>query len=1119
MRLDSLALGTTGLWGSPAEDSGSGSAGVKVEVLDGVGVAAQAAARGAQAPVNSESDAAEEVDDKDDQGSQGDQGQGSVSDRALRPNNASFHQEKLPTRTTKTAATGASKASRQPRQPSRNQNEVNPSQKASRGAGSGKRAPPRLTPWSLPQNADIPPPAVVFFPGGKNPYLDRPLPAPPSGVGSSVGIAGSTLPLTSSSSSLSSTSTSISSSIVTKPTNNTPKPDDISTPDASHTIPTTTSTMPLTSNPSRSRTVLPERPSTSHGPGSSRSGSSSSFGSNRSNHLNNKRISRDDMALMGLTRPNAPFMSGSSGKPTGMLTPELSPQRTTTVTRTFSPAPMVARVQTPESVTSGEIPIGMALGSPARDAPIWTGSGLGSLNGSSTLLPHQGWKGQTETVITSGYSPSKEKEREKGRLLRTPTPDGGKQSEQTQQQQQSQSQGLQRNKTQKRKLFSGWFGRKGEKEKKEQEIDKQSDPLKSNAIIESRPPARSNTIVSRSNTISSRKAPKHKPIIISKPEPQMLAPDPASTLREPPRLVPQRSFEDRWPTPSTTTTSTGGLFLDVEIPDVRLERYSVMFSGVLNRDKSSQESQQQSQQQEQQQQPSLLERRQIALEKLKRIETRIVMEEEMKARMRERRATSPQPMKSPAFVLFPPSPTAKGNTDSMGGSMPGGLAPPPQKGLKRSNTSPALLSPSRANFENNEHNGEEKRKRNIPQASPRTMERAEWLERIREQQMQAERQAMHARTKSQSTTASNASRAPTTVYFYPNESSLILDSSDSDTGSESETEKASDDETDQIASTTLRPTPPTAATAGRTTPVPNMSRKLPFYPPPPPEPQWQMVTPPSMSGLGSTTSPSSSSSSSSPESTTTTATTISPGSQKPNDKPGRERSLSPSSSTSPLTTTPPSPGTMAIPMAITTDIPVPAPTTLSRNPSNTNLNLVHKPSVSTLNNGRKPSLDLDGDLSDSDPLLNPSTRDPRISVDEEDAALKAAVEISIARQISISRQQRKLLPVLRQVNGPPAGSKRILLGEGTIKRSATVAGSGTARSKMPQVPPGPQRRGSEGDEKGKGNESWDEGGDEGDGKEEITIGVIKGRSTPVTVLAPPPGMDVRRSERVVLDVA
>src|SRR4051812_7526407 len=63
--------------------------------------------------------------------------------------------------------------------------------------------------------------------------------------------------------------------------------------------------------------------------------------------------------------------------------------------------------------------------------------------------------------------------------------------------------------------------------------------------------------------------------------------------------------------------------------------------------------------------------------------------EEKAKLLRPRRATSPQPTRSPAFSLFPQTPSRLGVRD----------ASPSPLGLQRSNTSPAALSPSRPSFE------------------------------------------------------------------------------------------------------------------------------------------------------------------------------------------------------------------------------------------------------------------------------------------------------------------------------------------------------------------------------------------------------------------------------------
>ncbi|KAH8587560.1 hypothetical protein B0O99DRAFT_694328 [Bisporella sp. PMI_857] len=131
--------------------------------------------------------------------------------------------------------------------------------------------------------------------------------------------------------------------------------------------------------------------------------------------------------------------------------------------------------------------------------------------------------------------------------------------------------------------------------------------------------------------------------------------------------------------------SKGGL-LDVDIPTTQLERYSVMFGSVLQNSSSGTSS------------SALLARRQATLDKLKTVNEELALKErELEARakaLRPRRATSPQPTKSPAFSLFPSTPSRLTVQDAL---------PSP---LQRSNTSPAALSPSRPSFSRMSEDGE-----------------------------------------------------------------------------------------------------------------------------------------------------------------------------------------------------------------------------------------------------------------------------------------------------------------------------------------------------------------------------------------------------------------------------
>jgi hypothetical protein len=219
----------------------------------------------------------------------------------------------------------------------------------------------------------------------------------------------------------------------------------------------------------------------------------------------------------------------------------------------------------------------------------------------------------------------------------------------------------------------------------------------------------------RSNTSGQGTFPKHKPIIIrsqtapiasmTSEEVSMSRPvlgrhrgvtDDTSIARA--GLVPQPSISFS-PAPAEMPPSTySGNLLDVEIPKYSMERYSVMFGGLLGPQPAS----------------SLLARRQATLDRLKTLRDEVAAAEEREVdrlgpRQRPRRVTSPQPTKSPAFSLFPSS----AKTGSHAPTTPRKLSP-----LVRSNTSPALLpSPARATFDDQPTRAP--MKRGIASSSPR----------------------------------------------------------------------------------------------------------------------------------------------------------------------------------------------------------------------------------------------------------------------------------------------------------------------------------------------------------------------------------------------------------------
>ncbi|KAK0665908.1 hypothetical protein QBC41DRAFT_282047 [Cercophora samala] len=532
------------------------------------------------------------------------------------------------------------------------------------------------------QNADIPP---IAFPGGRNPYLDRPLPLPPR---------------------------------------------------------------PKTTSNKTSTAVMPARPSTSSGP------SSKSAAGSRPNF--DKRQSRDDMALNTGSKGKGlqPYIIGIKGS--GPFTPESSPGKM----RAPSPAPnfsVPSRVMTPDSFHSGEIPIGMALGSPTQVVGY-----AGSWNGSSQNV---GYQVQVEANVPRSPSP----------------PPVQKASEPT----------VQRTKTQKRRLFGSLFGRKHAEPPKTMETAEANQSAVSITVTG----PTEDSIPTRSKTVSGKKASKHKPIVIR-----------SNTLKETSSQQDLRRTEEQLnnlqPLPGSSP-SKAPMLLDLEIPDVRLERYSIMFSGVLNPNGTTSP----------QSKSSLLERRQATLEKLKTIN-----DQEEEERIRPRRATSPQPMKSPGFTLFP---QAMSSTNS--------LAPPPRK-LMRSNTSPSILpSPARTNFKSQEGSPEavKKERKTVKIVSPRAMDemnRAAQVEKLREQQQAAEQAQRNQPL--QPPTATNG------FYFGPNNSALILDS------------PASFVTTSSLADEDYEPLSARAVTA------------IPLRPAVP-EPQWQMMSPPSSTSSSSTSESSS----------------------------------------------------------------------------------------------------------------------------------------------------------------------------------------------------------------------------------------------------------------------
>ncbi|TLD17909.1 uncharacterized protein PgNI_01747 [Pyricularia grisea] len=378
-----------------------------------------------------------------------------------------------------------------------------------------------------------------------------------------------------------------------------------------------------------------------------------------------RRISRDDSYLVG-RRP------GFHVQNRGRLTPDIS-------SRGASPpnfAPPFRRRETPESLRSAEIPIGigipigMAIGSPSQ------ASGHSPPNFVNTWRPQVP---QVQEVVQPEPEPMLPPPREPE--VTAP---------------------IKRTKTGKRRLF-GLFGRKHVEEPTMPSPSQSSfySDIRSASSLQSQ---RSPSTPMRSNTSAGTNASKYKPLIartntepmtstprsprrkISNPIPiansidteHPYQPHVLSEISRPeiPRPNISRPGTSRPvnPPPPIPNTNTGSPFLNVEIPDIKMERYSVMFSGLLNPQSSS----------------SLLARRQATLDRLKSINDCIIKEEEERTRPIERAATSPQPIptKSPAFTLFPPTPDSRLESSRLTSSP-----------RARSNTSPATVSsPARPRF-------------------------------------------------------------------------------------------------------------------------------------------------------------------------------------------------------------------------------------------------------------------------------------------------------------------------------------------------------------------------------------------------------------------------------------
>ncbi|KAI1093634.1 hypothetical protein F5B19DRAFT_449141 [Rostrohypoxylon terebratum] len=362
-------------------------------------------------------------------------------------------------------------------------------------------------------------------------------------------------------------------------------------------------------------------------PSSSRGLSSKSSASNSFKY--DKRISRDDSFINSRTAVGAGFRSYNNFTRGQPPTPEMSP-RTSPPRKVSIPT---IRMPTPESLNdTGASEIGMALGSP-------------------TSIPVSGGSRTPQTTLRAPPAPTPS--------LVSPAASGI-----------SSTGSLPRKQSTKWKLF-GRFGRKQSEpslagpippEPRVAPIPEQTPEMTSQPWYDQN--------VQRSNTVGAHRQPKHKPIVIkSQTMPDDRGSPPQGSRSRSNGKKTEETF-GRIPIALDTNQSSSSPLLDVEIPDITMERYSVMFGSVL------------------QSQPSLLARRQATVQKLKNIEDAVEREED--CLRSPRRATSPA-AGSPSFALFPPQRPAQTPSSN----------PSP---LSRSNTSPALLrSPAKAAFDHTAH--------------------------------------------------------------------------------------------------------------------------------------------------------------------------------------------------------------------------------------------------------------------------------------------------------------------------------------------------------------------------------------------------------------------------------
>ncbi|KAI1325488.1 hypothetical protein F5Y16DRAFT_262121 [Xylariaceae sp. FL0255] len=359
---------------------------------------------------------------------------------------------------------------------------------------------------------------------------------------------------------------------------------------------------PLPATPSaKSVTIMAERPSTS--------GGLSSRKQSKKDRNFDKRISRDDFYLDSRTYGDAWSLQAFAPKRDQFSTPSSSPRSRSTERFVSSALATVNRQPIPEAIeTRRHEDIGMALGSPSHTpGTTWNNVDYGATRSRQDSVPAEAEPSSRSSSVDTIELPSQKKPG-------------------------------------KWKLF-GMFGRKHSDKSVTTVSITNSNGLEGTHHTEEYLTLSSHTqgdlkSPGRSNTTKSCKTPRHKPIIVRSQtmplETNANNWDRKQEEKDKKASAPLGHIPIALDTaPTSNSHAATGPLLNVEIPEFKMERYSIMFNSVLNSH------------------PTLLTRRQANVPKLKVIEDVNEHEEEERRPAMVRRATSPQPTKSLGFALFP----------------------------------------------------------------------------------------------------------------------------------------------------------------------------------------------------------------------------------------------------------------------------------------------------------------------------------------------------------------------------------------------------------------------------------------------------------------------------------